>query len=141
MGFFGRRLGALVALEIMIAAPALAAGPDSVIGTWDRPGTGTLVQIYRCADMLCGKIARLPDHSQRDVYNADPKLRQRLLVGVPMFMGLSLSEGAWRGKLYLPEDGKTYKVKIFMPSNERITVRSCAFMHFFCTAETWTRVK
>ena len=141
MGYFGRRLGALVALGALLVTPALAAGPADVIGTWDRPGTGTLVQIYRCGDMLCGKIARLPDHSQRDVYNADPKLRMRLLVGVPMFMGLSLSEGAWRGKLYLPEDGKTYKVKIFMPSNDRITVRSCAFMHFFCTAETWSRVK
>lgn len=141
MGFFGRRLGALVVLGLWIVLPARAAGPDDVIGTWSRPGAATLVQIHRCGDMLCGKITRLPDNSQRDVYNADPKLRQRLLVGVPMFMGLSLTDGAWRGKLYLPEDGKTYKVKIFMPSNDRITVRSCAFMHFFCSAETWTRIK
>lgn len=141
MGYFGRRLGALVALGLMIAAPALAAGPAEVIGTWDRPGTGTLVQIYRCSDMLCGKIVRLPDQSQRDVNNADPKLRLRPLVGVPMFMGLSHSAGAWRGKLYLPEAGKTYKVKIFVLTSDQITVRSCAFMHFFCSAEAWTRVK
>ncbi|KAB2850940.1 MAG: DUF2147 domain-containing protein [Hyphomicrobiaceae bacterium] len=140
MGYFGRRLGAIIALVLALAGPGLSAGPDSIIGIWDRPAMGTRVQIHRCGDKLCGKIIRLLDHSQRDINNADPRLRLRLLVGVPMFMGLAHSAGAWRGKLYLPEDGKTYKVKIFVLNSDKITVRSCAFMHFFCTTETWTKV-
>jgi uncharacterized protein (DUF2147 family) len=46
----------------------------------------------------------------------------------------------WRGgKIYNPQNGKTYTAKMDLNPNGTLTVSGCVFI--FCEGETWTRAK
>src|SRR5579885_1612135 len=105
--------------------PALCAAPDTPpdpAGIWATEGNESHVRIERCGSGLCGTIVWLKDplgddgKDAVDSNNPDPALRRRKLVGLPLLSGFDQDPddaAAWlHGKIYDPEDGRTYSCKL-----------------------------
>ena len=117
-----------------------------VCGTWASEDGDAHIRIERCADSVCGAIAWLkapadPDGSfKRDDNNADPALRGRTLLGLPLLWGFRAQrDGSWiDGRIYNPQDGNTYRSYLDLAAPRRLKVSGCWFV--FCGSETWTRI-
>ncbi|WP_010408290.1 DUF2147 domain-containing protein [Citromicrobium sp. JLT1363] len=123
-----------------LAVPALAADPIS--GRWVTQEKNAIVTIGNCGSSVCGKISKFletpPDGAnQRDVNNPDKSLRSRKLMGLPVLTGLREDGDLWRGDIYDPEAGKTYRSVIRRKGANRLEVKGC--IGPFCQTQIWTR--
>jgi len=137
----------LLATALALAAtPALAADP--VEGDWLVPGGSVQVRIAPCAgnpDRLCGVITgmRNPNGKDgkplRDVNNPNPNLRGQTLVGMTFIRDFRRVEpGRWTGgKIYDPDEGKTYASKMRISPDGTLKLEGCVLM--ICQAQTWRR--
>jgi uncharacterized protein (DUF2147 family) len=127
-------------LALLGAAPALA--QDRIAGTYLDSGGFVEITVNPCGDALCGEITRIvkrkPGEPDRDVHNDDPALRDRPLVGVRILQDLRWDNGAWRGEVYNPEDGGTYRAVVRRGENGTLRVQGC--LAFLCRTRVWPRV-
>ena len=135
-----KRLAAIAALAS--AAPLLAAQP--IEGRWVTAEKDAVIQIGKCGSKLCGKIARFlvaPPQGldQRDVNNKEPRLRNRKLLGMPVLTGFSEESDLWRGEIYDPKSGKTYRSVVRRKDANRLEVKGC--IGPFCQTQVWTRAR
>ena len=124
------------------AAPLLAAQP--IEGRWVTAEKDAVIQIGKCGKSLCGKIARFlvaPPQGldQRDVNNKEPRLRNRKLLGMPVLTGFSEESDLWRGEIYDPKSGKTYRSVVRRKDANRLEVKGC--IGPFCQTQVWTRAR
>lgn len=131
----------IAAAALLAAVPLAAAGP--VDGRWITADRDAVIRIAPCGAKLCGTIERFlvaPPQGldQRDVNNKNAKLRSRKLLGMPVLTGFALEEGVWRGQIYDPKSGKTYR-SVIEPAGNALKVKGC--ISIFCQAQTWTRAK
>jgi uncharacterized protein (DUF2147 family) len=124
---------------------AVAASPDAVSGDW-AVGRTNVVRIGPCSGAparLCGIIVATANGKDgrplRDSENPDPALRNRPLVGLPLIFGFrAAGDGRWTGgKIYDPDDGKTYDAKLAPGPDGTLQVSGCVL--FLCKAQTWRR--
>ena len=123
-----------------LAVPALAADPIS--GRWVTQEKNAIVTIGQCGSSVCGKISKFletpPDGAnQRDVNNPDKSLRSRKLMGLPVLTDLREDGDLWRGDIYDPEAGKTYRSVIRRKGANRLEGKGCVGP--FCQTQIWTR--
>jgi uncharacterized protein (DUF2147 family) len=131
---------ALAALALLAAGPLAAADP--VAGSWVTASRDGVVQIGACGASLCGRIARflvVPPQGadQRDVHNPDARLRSRKLLGLPILTGFREDGGVWRGTIYDPKAGKSYRSVIRRLDAKRLEVKGC--IGPFCQTQVWTK--
>jgi uncharacterized protein (DUF2147 family) len=146
---------ALLALSfvIAIACPAGAVGPDSIIGRWTTPDKTAQFEIYGCGSLYCGKIAwlrepdyppadkKMPGRPKVDGNNPDPALRSRTLSGLPFISGFRYEgDNSWRGMIYNPEDGRTYRCIFSTAGDNQLKVRGYIGIPLLGQTQTWTRV-
>lgn len=128
-------------LAVGVALPALAAEP---FGVWTTSDGESRMKISACgADKLCGNLVGFSEPNdangpKRDAANADPALRQRPLMGVPVLLGLTRKGELWQGKMYNPEDGKTYDGSFSLKSPTTAEIRGCVAA-IFCQSEKFVR--
>ena len=123
-----------------LAVPALAADPIS--GRWVTQEKNAIVTIGNCGSSVCGRISKFletpPDGAnQRDVNNPDKSLRSRKLMGLRVLTDLREDGDLWRGDIYDPEAGKTYRSVIRRKGANRLEVKGC--IGPFCQTQIWTR--
>ena len=135
------------AATVMLLAGA-AQAKSAIEGDWlVQDGSGK-VRIAPCAgqaDKLCGKIfwAKAPKDAsgapRKDVKNPVAALRGRTIVGLPLITGFTPSgPNKWAGgKIYNPEDGKTYNSKLELTKDGKLKVSGCVMV--ICKTQTWTR--
>ena len=138
-------------LATAAAAVALLHGSvaraDTPIGLWE---TGkSHIEIYRCGDLLCGRIAALDEpldaegHPKTDGNNPEPALRDRPILGMDLIAGFSRkSDERWTGgTIYDPRDGKTYKCKMTLKEDGTLEVRGYVGLSLFGKTVVWTRIE
>lgn len=129
----------LLLLPVLVAAASPAFAAQSVAGRWVTEDGKALVEIVPCGNALCGKIARIlkptPGKPQTDANNPDAKLRSRPLVGLPILTSFSPSGAEWKGSIYSPEEGKTYRSVLQRNADGTLKVKGCIMV--FCKAQTW----
>jgi uncharacterized protein (DUF2147 family) len=135
-GTFLLALGALVTA----ATPALASEP--VTGRWVTAEKDGVILIAPCGKSLCGTIDRFlvpPPQGldQRDVNNPDAKLRTRKLLGMPILSGFTADGEVWRGKIYDPKNGKSYRSIIRRKGANVLEVKGC--IGPFCQTQVWKK--
>lgn len=135
-----KRLLALAAL--VTAAPLLAAQP--IEGRWMTAEKDAVITIDDCGSSLCGKITRFlvpPPQGvdQRDVNNSNASLRNRKLLGMPVLTGFSKDDDVWRGQIYDPKSGKTYRSIVRRKSANQLEVKGC--IGPFCQTQVWTKAR
>ncbi|WP_432201380.1 DUF2147 domain-containing protein [Erythrobacter sp. W53] len=138
-----RKLTAFIALgAAFAAAPSHAADP--ITGRWVTPEKDSVITISKCGASYCGKLSKylVPPEGgvdQRDVNNPNANLRKRKLLGISLLTGFKAEKDRWRGKIYDPRNGKTYKSFLKRKSPGVLEVKGCVGP--FCQSQNWTRAR
>jgi len=136
------RAALLLAPVLALAAGAASAAPAPIAGHWLTEGGKALVDIAPCGGQLCGRIVRIvkptPGRPQTDIENPDAAQRNRPLVGINILSGFTPASDRWKGRIYDPESGKTYRSELLAAGNT-LTVKGC--IAFFCRSQSWTRAR
>jgi len=133
-----------IASSLLVAAtPTIAYAAEPVSGRWLTDDGKAIVTIGTCGDTVCGKISKVlkprPGGPAVDANNPDPKLRDRPIEGMRFLTGFTPKGDSWNGKIYSPEEGKTYKSVLTRESADKLKVKGCVL--FFCKTQIWSRVK
>ena len=115
-------------LATAIATPAVAA-PASIDGK-SRDSDGYIeMTVAPCGNARCGTITRIikrkPGEPMNDAHNDNPSLRSRPIKGIDILQNLRWDDGAWRGQVYNPEDGNTYRTEVRKRANGSLEVKGC----------------
>lgn len=127
---------------LCMASPLLAAPP--VEGRWVTAEKDAVITIGDCGRTVCGRISKFlvpppQGTDQRDVNNSDPKLRSRKLLGMSVLSGFVEEEDLWRGQIYDPKSGKTFRSVIRRINATTLEVKGC--LGPFCQTQTWKRAR
>lgn len=120
-----------------------ADGLGDLTGHWRTGRYGALVHIADCGNGTpCGRLAwideRVSEGVTHDVRNHDPALRGRALLGLHVLWGFVSTSAGWReGRLYNPDDGKTFRAHLSVVSPNELRVTGC--LGPLCRSEVWTR--
>ncbi|WP_375271578.1 DUF2147 domain-containing protein [Sphingomonas sp.] len=130
-------LAAALAGTVVLAAPALAAQP--INGRYVTEDGAALVEVGPCGNKTCGRIVRVLKHrpgaATTDVNNKDAALRSRPIVGMPVLSEFTDGGDDWRGRIYDPRNGKTYKSIVSRNADGSLKVQGC--IAFLCKTQTW----
>lgn len=143
-----KRVASLCVLACLLAAPAWAEAPpaDAVTGIWLTAAEDGYVQIFEEDGRYHGKTVGAPpgegDPDATDEHNPDPGKRDRSLLGIRVLKGFEYDgEGTWvDGRAYDPDNGKTYKGKMWLDDSGRLNMRGYIGISLLGRTETWTRV-
>ncbi len=128
---------ASLAAAMLAAPPASAQSP--IDGTYVDQGGYVEITVAPCGNARCGTISRIirnkPGEPSNDAHNDDPSLRSRPILGIRVLKGLRWRDGAWRGEVYNPEDGGTYRAVVRPGRNGSLDVQGCVTL--FCRTVTW----
>jgi len=132
----------LVVFGLAISNLAYADNHD-VHGLWLTEAKDGHVEIKDCGDGTpCGTLVWVDPHTSEtelDARNADETLRTRALIGVPIIWGFAKGKNNWRkGKIYNPEDGKTFSSSIRLLKDGTLKVKGC--LGPICITNIWTAV-
>lgn len=131
----------LAASLLTAAVPVQASAP--IQGQWYTKGKRAIVTIAPCGQNMCGRLTRFieppKDGVTTDVNNPDPALKKRKLIGLPILSGFVADGKKWRGKIYDPESGKTYRSIVSTGKGGTLNVEGCIAM--FCQTQVWTQTK
>ncbi len=130
----------------LITGTLFAAGPDDVVGKYATDGGKSIVQVYKCGAQYCGKIVWLKEPNNKegkpklDVNNPDGGQKARPLIGMNLVWGFTHDGGnVWAGgKIYNPEDGKTYSCKMTLEGN-KLNVRGYVGIAALGKTTVWTK--
>lgn len=126
-------LSAGIAALLASTSTAAFAGDmaDKAVGTWLRAKEGWHVQFAMCGDKLCGEIV--------SGEGVDKKTGESV-IGIQMLYDLEkVGDDRWRGKMYNPGDGGTYKGVVTVLSDNEVKMSGC-MMKIMCRSEIWPRV-
>ncbi len=149
----------LAATMLGLMTTGVSAQESKVFGTWLTASGVAQVKIGPCTEgasgALCGFIIGLinpkgPDGKvvapeiATDYRNADPKLRSRKVIGMPLIWGFkktndpNVFEG---GQIYNGENGKVYSANISLQPDDTLRLRGYVGSPMFGETQVWTRVK
>ena len=120
---------------------------DGVRGTWLNNDQDVKVEIYKSGDKYFGKITWAKEMYEsdgktfkKDRNNSDEKLRNRSIINLIILSGFSYDDGEWKGgEIYNPQNGKTYRSKMYLKGN-KLEVRGYVGSPMFGKTTVWTRV-
>lgn len=125
----------------LIAAPAFAAEP--IAGRWYTPERDSIITVGPCGAKTCGRITtflKKPDRvNPTDRFNPDPRLRDRPVLGLAVLSGFADAGKDWRGRIYDPRSGKSYKSIVSRNADGTLKVQGC--IAFFCRTQVWAPVR
>jgi uncharacterized protein (DUF2147 family) len=131
----------LIVLALALVASPLAAA-EPIAGSWITASRDGVVRIAPCGKSVCGTLARFlvtppGGMDQRDTHNPDTKLRARKLLGLPILTGFAQDGAVWRGTIYDPKAGKSYRSIVRRLDADRLEVKGC--IGPFCQTQVWRR--
>jgi uncharacterized protein (DUF2147 family) len=139
-----------------MALPAFAqtqstSAANEVLGFWHTRDNRAKVKIYKCGDgsNYCGKIIWLKEPyksdgktPKTDENNPDASKRNTPVIGLPILHSFVFDSKAnqWvDGKIYDPDNGKTYSCKMWLDGNNTLQVRGYVGMSLLGRTEVWKR--
>ena len=149
-----RTISILSLTLLLLASFAFSGDEDIVLGLWMTPDNDCKIEIFKCGDKYCGKIAWLkdPNYSAEDGtdlvgkpildrFNPNPELRTHPLLGLQLMEGFTyVGKNVWeKGTIYDAEHGKTYKCKMTLASPTRLEVRGYLGIPLLGRTSVWTR--
>lgn len=154
-----RRELSLLAVSLVAYACALVLGSlvicetvraSELVGEWATQGNAAHVRIERCRtspDLVCGVVTWLWEPIDaagepiRDKHNPDSRLRDRPILGLPLLEDFRrvVNEGAMEGRIYNPENGRTYRASLKLRSPDILEVKGCLLI--VCDTQVWRRVE
>ena len=132
----------ILAAFTLLATAAQAAAP--ITGRWVTESKDGVVEIYQCGATVCGKLAKFlvpPPNGvgQKDINNPNKALRGRTLLGMNILTGFKEAGDQWKGQIYDPKSGKTYRSVVYRGKSGNLVVKGC--IGPFCQAQSWMAVR
>ncbi|NQX93896.1 MAG: DUF2147 domain-containing protein [Erythrobacter sp.] len=132
----------IVAALAVAALPSAASAAEPIAGRWVTEEGDAIITIGKCGSTTCGRISKFlvppPDGpDQRDIYNPDPAKKTRRLMGLPILTSFAEEKKQWRGRIYDPKSGKSYRSIVRRSGANTIEVKGC--IAFFCQTQVWKK--
>lgn len=127
--------GALV-LAALSGSGARAA--DRSFGIWRNPSDSVHIRVEPCGASMCGVVVWASDKARDDARRGgtDP------LVGARLFRDfVREGDGVWRGRVFVPDIGKTFSGTVSVIDERRIVGRGCLLARIGCRSQEWTKVR
>ena len=143
----------IMIITIFLTATTHASG-DDILGLWNNQEKDARIEIYHCGEKYCGKIFSLkepnypegskegvPGTPKLDHNNPDPALRQTPIIGLKIMHDFVYEgDNKWlSGKVYDPENGKTYSGKMMLVSPNQLKLRGFIGISLIGRTDIWTR--
>jgi uncharacterized protein (DUF2147 family) len=130
----------LSALFLAAVSTSAQAGAP-ITGRWITQTKDGVVEVYACGETICGKLAKFltpppGGNAQKDVNNSNPALRSRPLLGINLLSGFKSDGKEWKGQIYDPRSGRTYRSVVYKGKSGNLVVKGCVGP--ICQAQTWT---
>jgi uncharacterized protein (DUF2147 family) len=137
----------------LIAFTSFAVEPDDILGSWLTEGGDSCVEIFRKDDRYFAKITSLREPNftpgevegmdgkpRIDIHNPDESLREQSLIGLELMKNFKFNGKQWvNGRIYDPDNGKTYKCKMTLKEEGILHVRGYIGISALGRTTTWTR--
>lgn len=132
---------AILVASVGLAAPAAA---NSITGNWITQDKDAIVKISKCGASICGRIHKFlvappGGVNQKDINNPNKSLRKRKLLGTAVLSGFKRDGKKWRGRIYDPKTGKSYRSVVQLQGTNTLKVEGC--ISVFCQGQKWRRSK
>ncbi|MBY9063238.1 DUF2147 domain-containing protein [Sphingomonas yunnanensis] len=128
---------------VALAIPASADAAAPIAGRYLTEDGAGVVTVGPCEGSVCGRLTTIlkkrPGAPDTDVNNSDAALRSRPILGLPILSGFTDEGKDWRGKIYDPRNGKTYKSIVARNADGTLNVKGC--IAFFCQTQVWKPAK
>ena len=135
----------LAAGGVAAALPSLATSsvdPQLAHGRWVTESGNLEIEIAPCADKLCGTVSQvLSDRSMSDPRKPARSADGRPLAGLKILTDFTLDDGAWTGRIYNRENGKTYDCLITVAAQDTLHVRGYKGLPVIGRTQVWTRAQ
>tara|TARA_R100001086_G_scaffold97718_1_gene48613 strand:+ start:57 stop:482 length:426 start_codon:yes stop_codon:yes gene_type:complete len=129
-----KRFALAVAAVCLSAGAALAADP--LEGYWrtakDDNGNSGMIHVAPCGAQLCGTLVKAYDANGKEMKS--PNIGRKIISET-----VAKGGGAYTGKVYSPDRGKTYKSKLQM-SGKSLKVSGCV-LGICRDGGAWVKVK
>jgi uncharacterized protein (DUF2147 family) len=128
----------LTAITGVITAANAAA---SIGGRWTTKEKDAVVEISQCGATMCGRISRYlktppGGNDQKDIHNPDKTKRDRKVLGIAILYNLKADGDKYRGTIYDPRNGKSYRSVVYKQANGNLSVEGC--LGPICQKQVWT---
>lgn len=91
---------------------------DRIIGTYWSPDKDGKINIYKKNGKYYGKSIENKTPYLKDIFNPDPKLRDKFVLGQDVFFDFVFENEEYvDGKVYNPLDGKVYNAYMWLEGN------------------------
>jgi len=139
---------------VISATSAHAAVSEDILGVWNTEGQEAKIMIYQCGEMYCGKVIWFKDPNYPanskdgmpgtpilDHNNTNPKFRKTPIIGLQILYDFMFAgDNLWTsGKIYNPDNGKTYSGKMTLVSPYELNLRGFIGISLIGRTTTWTR--
>jgi uncharacterized protein (DUF2147 family) len=133
-------------LVLLVLIANVSVASDAIEGVWVTSDGDGLIEFQLQDENLSGVIAgSLSDPNRAkparyDDLNPDPNLRERPLLGLAIVTNL-LSSGSneWKGQVYDPNTGKTYKCTLTLVNADTLKLRGYIGFSLLGKTRVWTR--
>ncbi len=135
-------------LVLLTLVTTLAGNAQTPIGIWKTIDDVTdeaksHVEIYEENGKIYGKISKLLRKAPDTLCEAcKGKKKNKPLIGMVVLEGLAPQNDSWSGGTIMdPENGKTYKCKMSMETNDKLKVRGYIGIEALGRNQYWYRVE
>ena len=121
---------------------------DAVTGRWMEADKEAIIEIFKQGDVYYGKFVWFAEPLDKDGKplkddkNPDRSKRSNNLLGMTFMFDFKYDGKAkWiNGKVYNPQDGRTYAAQLQMKDSNRLGLRGYIGIPALGRTEVWTRV-
>ncbi|MGQ0672897.1 MAG: DUF2147 domain-containing protein [Hyphomicrobium sp.] len=129
-------------------SPSVGQRPANLEGFWMDSHGEVILEVNRCDDAMCAKVAWLkkpngPDGLPlTDYRNPDETLRNRPVCGLRVVTGFKpQSDGTWGdGTVYVSDLGSSYSGYAEVLNANEVKITGYIFIPLFGQSEVWSRV-
>lgn len=133
-----KRLVFLSAMLLGLGNSAAAQPAATSFGVWRNPQNSVHVRAQPCGKYLCGVVVWASDKAKADAARGGTEE----LEGLILFRDFTREKaGQWRGKVFVPDIGRTFSGTITQLDAARLEGKGCLAGRVMCKSQIWTRVK
>lgn len=109
--------------------------PDDIVGYYyyfePKEQEHSQVEVYKSGELYKGKVVWLkqpnwPDGKPKnDLFNKDKSKRERLIIGISIFDGLTFDEHKkrWTGSIYDPANGDSFNCIVWFDDENKLKIK------------------
>lgn len=109
---------------------------DESFGIWRNPKNSVHIRAHPCGTGMCGTVVWANAKAQADARKGGTKK----LIGAQLFRDFRQEQGVWRGKVFVPDIGKTFTGTVTMVDATTAEGKGCLVGKIGCKSQRWTRI-